>query len=494
MAVVPPDQFAFCGPTYLMPSAVLDCQRSINLYPDPGIASSKNAMGLTGRPGHSLFMTLPLSPVRALWPGHNRMFAVGGSHVYELKNDGTVLTDFGAMAGSTGVGPCHFVQNGGSTSFQLCVLDISSNKIYNVAGGTTTAVFNATAMEYLDGFQIAIATGASLNAAGNPNQINSSNFGDATTWNALNFIIRTDASDLTNGLAVLNGLLFIFGEKTTSIFYNAGNAGFPFSRVNGGEINLGCLAPQSIVKFYNTVMWLGSDGTGYGQVYMMRGMSPVRVSNAAIEFLLQSLGNSLGTLTQAVAYGYQEAGHTFYCLNLVNASYQPYAQLVYDLTTGLWHERAYAFMFPQSFASAPPFPSVFGGPPNMIGDGLSGSIYQASITLPNDDSTGVTRNPITYQRFAPHVTHDNLLHRYNRFELDFHGASATPTLDYSNNGGFSYLGLSTPLAQITSQVAPSSSTRFYTRQLGVSRDRAFAVTIVDNTNLIRIVNALLDLD
>lgn len=487
MAAVPPDAFPFCGPTYLAESPLIDCQRAINLYPSPGIASSKSRLGLIGRPGTSLFGTLTEGPVRQLWAGDNVLYGVGGTHFYNIDNSGISSLDFGAMAGSTGQGPAKVVQNGGSASFQLCVMDYSAAAIFNAnpAGPSMDLVFNAADMDYLDGFQVAIAAGASL-AGANPNQINTSNFGDATTWNALNFVIRTGTSDLTNGLATNNSLLYIFGQRALEVWYNAGNAGFPFARVNGGTINLGNLSTWGIVKFYNSILWLGADDRGYAQVYMINGTSPQRVSNPSIEFLLNQFSGS--QLNLAWAYGYQEQGHTFYVLNIpTDNTFSAFAlnSLVYDLTTGLWHERIYGTPWPCCFASLPSFALNA----NFVGDVGSGNMYYQALSFTSDDGS-----PVTYTRTSPHVTADNKVHRYNRFELDCDIGTAQPTLDYSNDGGRTFLGATIPLTQNPDAIAPGTFNRFYTWGTGISRDRVFKVTITDDTNPIRIANALLDVD
>src|SRR5581483_10931779 len=152
MPIVSPDVFPFCGPTYLAASPVIDAQRSINLYPEPGYVSSKTKMALIGRPGlkSPAFMTLPTSPARGLWAGNNRLFATGGTHFYEVSSVGGVTTDYGAMAGSSGKGPMQVIANG----TQLLAMDSSSQQIYNAdAGGPSmTPVFNGPALEYLDDF------------------------------------------------------------------------------------------------------------------------------------------------------------------------------------------------------------------------------------------------------------------------------------------------------------------------------------------------------
>ena len=426
--------------------------------------------------------------MRQLWAGDNRLFAVGGTHFYEVNSSIGTITDYGAMAGSTGQGPAKVVQNGGSAAFSLCVMDYSAGAIFNAntSGPSMDLVFNAADMDYLDGFQIAIAAGASL-AGANPNQINTSNFGDVTTWNALNYVIRTGTSDLTNGLATNNSLLYIFGQRALEVWYNAGNAGFPFARVNGGTINLGNLSTWGIVKFYNAVIWLGGDDRGYAQVYMINGTSPQRISNPSIEYLLGQYSGA--QLNLAWAYGYQENGHTFYVLNIpTDTTFSAFAltSVVYDLTIGLWHERVYGVPWPCCFASLP----GFGLTADFVGDVGSGNIYYQWLGYFNDNGSA-----INYKRVAPHVSRDNKAHRYNRFELDCDVGSATPTLDYSNDGGRSFQGLTIPLRiPGTPALAPGTFQRFFTLGTGISRDRVFAVSIGDDSNPIRIANALLDVD
>lgn len=491
MPTIPPEQFPFCGPSYLAASPVIDAQRSINLYPEPGYKSSKTAMGLIGRPGLFHFGTLANSPARSLWAGDNRLFAVGGTHFYEMTNAGTVMTDFGAMGLSLGTGPCQTISNAN----QLLVCDPFSTLIYyaNPAGPAMDTIMVGTALEYLDGFHVAIASGPTL-AGTNPNQINASNFLDAalpwngtdagTSWQASRFVLRTGAADLTTQLAVLNGQLWIFGQKTIEPWYNAGTPGFPFARMQGATINLGLLAPQTVAKFYNTVMWLGADDRGYAQVYMVQGLNPVRVSSFAIEQYLATF--PFQYLSQSTAFSYQENGHTFYILNLTNAGNFPVASLVYDLTTGLWHERAYGGAWPCCFASL----AGFGTVPNFVGDGYSGKILYQNASYASDDGQA-----ITYTRTAPHISGANKWIKYSRFELDGDFGTAAPTLDYSDNGGRTFGGRTIALRQAADQgrgtVSPTFR-RFFAMQLGRSRDRVFKVSITDSTNLIRIANAYVD--
>ena len=146
----------FGGPTYLAVSPVMDAERAINLYPEPGGAHSKSPMMLVGRPGllSPAFSTLSVGPVRGLFAGDERMFAVSNSHFYEVANSGAVLTDYGVMDAGSTLSPVQIVANG----TQILVMDYGANVIYNAntVGPTMDPVFAGRALEYLDGFYIAI--------------------------------------------------------------------------------------------------------------------------------------------------------------------------------------------------------------------------------------------------------------------------------------------------------------------------------------------------
>jgi hypothetical protein len=420
-----------------------------------------------------------------------------------VNPSGGVLADYGPLAGSGGVGYCTWAADGTA----LVIFDSSAAQIYNLlpGGPTSVLVIDGTALEYLDGFFIAIATAGSL-ATTNPCQINVSNNLDPSTWDPLNFVIRTGSPDLPVGLAVVNSLLWIFGQKNTEIWYDAGTVGFPFARANGGQLNLGCLSPGSIVKFLNCVMWLGGDDHGYPQIYMSQGMSAVRVSNPAIEFFLTSGGAGAGyipyvtELFKTVAYGYQEAGHTFYVLNLP-APWGPAGlggALVYDLTTGLWHER-YSNV-PEGIVH--PDPTTWGTPlacccasvatfgannqPIFVGDQYSGTIYLQGLQFWDDSSA-----PMLCRRTSPHVSDADRWITYDRFTLSCDVGNALPQLSYSNDGGKSFNNWTYGLQKAQDQGAPDTFQRFYAMQLGRSRDRVFNVDCIPTNQAIRFIDAYL---
>lgn len=490
--------FGFCGPTYQAESQVLDAQRCINLYPEPGYKTSKSGMALIGTPGLNGFMTLPTSPVRGLWAGNNRLFACAGTHVYEVSALGAVITDYGVIPNSTGGStPVKFEHDGS----HLIMLDPTCA---GSGGGLTGNIFNINpvgpaiqqvggaivcggGLTFLDDFIV------SLDVQTN-NRVNVSALGDGTTWNALNFIVRSGSSDLVTWLEQLNGQLWIFGQKNIEVWYNAGNPLFPFARVPGATLNIGLLSQYTVVRFQNTIMWLGTDDRGYAQVYMTQGTTPVRVSNWAIEQIIaarfRANGNNAAAFT---AFGYQEAGHTFFCLNASGAA-SALSTLAYDLTTGLWHERmtktggVQAAWRATCFASAPYFSTSSSGP-NFVGDFGNGNIYYMYLAATGDSGGNIIR-----QRMSPHVANKNQWLKHVALELDADIGTAQAQLLYSNDGGRTYPHSRAAIAASTDLGYGSLAGgfgRFKWWQLGRSRDRAYQIKIEDNANQIALINAYL---
>lgn len=470
----------FGGPTYLAVSPVMNAERAINLYPEPGNAESKSPMSLIGRPGMAAFSTLASTPVRCLFSGGGatgRLFAFSGTHVYEISSVGAVSVDYGSTGGSN-TGPGVLIANGN----QLLLCDGVNTFLVNPVGPAVTLVFAGRALEYLDGFYIALDNAADR-------KMNVSAYLDGTTWNALDTVERTGAADRAVQLAVLNSQLWIFGQKTTEIWYNAGNPLFPFARVPGATLNFGCVAPWSVAKFYNTIMWLGCDANGSTQVYMTQGMNPVRVSTPAIENMISGITQSApdGNLKDfefTIGYAYQEAGHTFYVLVMKTSHSTPLMTLVYDLTTGLWHERAYVGVWPITFASVPTFSfGVLGS--NFVGDALSGAVCIQSIGYPSDSGTA-----ITYTRTFPTMANMQKMVKYPLLQLDAAMGTATAGLEWSNDGGVTFPFSRTAISP-SAETSQGNAPRYMWRQLGQSRQRTFRIKTTSTTQLVRYVGAYL---
>ncbi len=140
-----------------------------------------------------------------------------------------------------------------------------------------------------------------------------------------------DAADVANAEGAPDNLvglindhreLQLYGTKTIEIWYNSGDADFPFSRQGNAFIERGCFDRRSIVKMDNSVYFYGDDRI----FYRLEGYSPIRVSTHAIEYALRNCSYVEGMT-------YSEEGHKFYIVNTDVGCYS------LDLATGLWHRR-----------------------------------------------------------------------------------------------------------------------------------------------------------
>jgi hypothetical protein len=155
---------------------------------------------------------------------------------------------------------------------------------------------------------------------------------DGLAVDPLDFASAEGSPDGLVSLIVSNREVWLFGTNSTEVWYDAGTADFPLQRIQGASNELGCVAPYSVAKMDNTVFWLGADARGRGMVYRANGYVGQRISTHAVEWQIQQYGN----LSDALAYTYQQDGHSFYVLIFPQAN----TTWVYDLATQSWHERA----------------------------------------------------------------------------------------------------------------------------------------------------------
>jgi hypothetical protein len=155
---------------------------------------------------------------------------------------------------------------------------------------------------------------------------------DCLSVDPLDFASAEGSPDGLISLIVDHREAWLFGTNSVEVWYDAGNADFPLQRIQGAFNEIGCIAPYSVAKLDNSLFWLGADARGRGVVYRANGYTGQRVSTHAVEWQIQQYGN----LSDALAYTYQQDGHSFYVLIFPTAN----TTWVYDAATQAWHERA----------------------------------------------------------------------------------------------------------------------------------------------------------
>lgn len=310
------------GSTYVARSVNAADARMVNLFPEIIPEAGKEPAFLNRAPGLKLEFTAGFGPIRGLWVLAGNLYVVSRDKLYKVT-PAYVVTLIGTVANTSG--PVSMADNG----TQLFVACNGPSYIYNantdVFQQITDADFpGAVTVGYLDGYFV-------FNEP-NSQKIWVTALLDGTSVDPLDFASAEGSPDGVVGIIVDHGQLWVYGTNSIEVWYNSGNADFPFSRIQGAFNELGCAAAYSIAKMDNGLFWLGKDARGQGMVYRANGYSGQRISTHAVEWHIQQYGD----LSDAIGYTYQQDGHSFYVLIFPSAD----TTWVYDVATQAWHERA----------------------------------------------------------------------------------------------------------------------------------------------------------
>jgi hypothetical protein len=153
---------------------------------------------------------------------------------------------------------------------------------------------------------------------------------DGTSWNALDFGTAESSPDSVVIPIVHKNQLFIAGSITIEGFQNVGGADFPFQR-SGLFFDKGVKSPFSMVKTPDSFMWIGNGENEAPAIWALAGNNTEKVSTKAIDEILQRLSDP--ELATVYGWSYGQQGHYFTGFTL------PDTTIVYDHTTGRWHDR-----------------------------------------------------------------------------------------------------------------------------------------------------------
>lgn len=309
------------GSTYVARSVNAADAKMVNMFPEITPDGGKEAAFLMRAPGLRKLTEVGFGPIRGLWQLGGYLYAVSGDTLYKIDSTYTA-TALGTVAQT---GPVSMADNG----TQIFIAANPQGYIYN----TSTNVFQqitdhdypgAVTVGYLDGYFV-------FNEP-NSQRIWITALLDGTSIDPLEFASAEGSPDGVVGILSTFREWWVFGTNSIEIWYDAGLLDFPFQRLQGGFIETGCAAAFSIAKMDNSIFWLGQDARGKGMVYRANGYSPVRISTHAVEWQIQQYSD----ISDAIAYTYQQDGHSFYVLIFPSAN----TTWVYDASTQAWHERA----------------------------------------------------------------------------------------------------------------------------------------------------------
>jgi hypothetical protein len=421
-------------------------------------------------------------PVRGTWelPNDTTALAVIGNTCYlvTIATPATstsfatlALTSVGTL--QTTYGPVHIRDN--NIGGYAVIVDGPYGYFYNIktrafAQITDPAFLGADTVAFIDGWWI-------FNQPGTQTfYTNGVQYG--ITFNASNFALKDSSAD--NLVAVFENKeqLWLIGDKTTEIWYDAGGQYFAFQRLVGTPIQAGCKAKHSVARFSSVgqdgIMWFGRSERGENVIVRTKGFAIDVVSTAAF-------GDEVATYpvtSDAQAYTYQEDTHEFYMLTFPTAD----VTWCYDSQSGLLHKRLSYDPYLQQFHRhrSNCFMNFQGM--RIVGDYQNGALYQLTRSVQTDAASW----PIWARRRSPHIWDKGQRGRVfmASLQVDFKpgvgnasglGVNPQAGLTISRDGGKTAgQRWPAPIGQIGQY-----KTRTMWRRLGFGRDNVVEIDVID---------------
>lgn len=289
------------------------------------------------------------------------------------------------------------------------------------------------------------------------------------------FALKDSSTDNLVTLQENNRELWLVGERTSEVWFNAGGANFAFQRIPGVGPQIGCSAVASITRCGQSLVWLAKNEQGENVVVATAQYNWERISTHAIEHAI----SQYPVVSDAIGYGYEEEGHLFYMLIFPTAD----TTWCYDFTSKLWHQRA----------SFDPSAGVFHrhrsncymdfGNVRIVGDYQTGQLLQMSRQFYTDSG-----NPLVCVRRVPHIWSKSNRERvfHSQFQVEFtpgaglqvgQGSNPQLMLRWSDDGGFTWGNQH----WVTIGKAGNTKNRAIFRLLGRARDRVYEASFSDPT-------------
>lgn len=413
--------------------------RLVNCFAEKADGDKRDDFALIPTPGLTEWAAVAAGPCRGGLVVAGVPYVVSGGNLYSVDNLGTE-TLIGAIPGT---GPVRMAAN----ATELCIAADGTGYVYSGGSLTTPLPFDVCDVLYIDGYILWVVDDSE--------QFFISALDDALTYDAADIASVEGLPDNIAGAINDHREIYFFGEVSTEIFYNSGNAAFPIERQGNAFIERGCLDRDSIVKIDNNVMFVGNDRI----VYNLAGYQPQRVSTHAIEYHLRNI-------TYARGFTYSLEGHQFYCLECDNGTF------VFDRATGAWHQRqSWDSTFWRCNGAVDAYGSL------MLTSREDGKLFTVSPDVHTEDG-----ETIAMDIYIPAIEQGRELVICHAFEMDCetgvgNSAAADPQvmLRYSDDGGHRW---SNEMWRTLGAIG-SYRTRAVWRKLGQFRTRQFHIRITD---------------
>lgn len=380
----------FTGGTYKALSSYIAADQAINVYTETrDVPGSAKQATLYGTPGLKRFLTVASIGGRGWFSQDGQTWTVVGDTLYEIDVETETATSRGTVQNDGTL--CSFASNGQGgdqlgivSAGHFYVLDLTTDVLTEV----TLPFSNAGMIAFLDGYGLI-------------NQVDSpivwyTNLEDFTVIDALDFFARSGTSDNITAIAVTRDRVWTIGNKTTTQFYDSGDADTPFLPYPGTTVRVGIIAAQSLIVFNDILYWIAQSDSGVATVVRATDPSTETISTPPIALFLDNCPSLADA--ELLAYGEQE--HIFIAMTCPSST-DDVKTYVYDEREQLWHaragwdERTGTYTRWRSRGCVESTGNVF------VGDYANGHLYTLNHDTYTDNGTMIMR-----ERIAPYASND----------------------------------------------------------------------------------------
>lgn len=432
----------------------------VNMYAEKSMKQGISPFVIYQCSGLTEFCNTGDKPILALYTASNGIiYAITNKKLYQV-NENKTFAELGTFSGDGLTDYVSVACNG----FAMIFVDGVRAFTYAFDTHTLTEITSQTGMYpsntvvFMDGYFI-------FNRAGTGQFFITQLY--STTTDPLDFATAESAPDDTIAIETFSNQLWLFGTKTIEIWYNSGDALFPFTRVSGGVLNRGCLSAFSVKKESSALYFVGDDGVVYA--IQQNSYVPQKISTYAVE-------KDINGETVSYSYAFTEFGHRFYMLHLLGSE----KTWCFDVTSGFWHERQSTvinetFLVPEKKRHISKcYTEGYGL--KFVGSRLDGKIFYLDATTAKDDEQVMAREIVSTPIYK-----DNEWLKCYAFEMvaeiTIKGTlSPLAILQWSDDTAFWSDGTQMAVGELG-----NNNLRYVARRLGRFRNRSFRITITDDT-------------
>ena len=315
---------------------------------------------------------------------------------------------------------------------------------------------------------------------------------------SLAFSSKDGAPDDLVSMIVDHREVYLLGETSSEVWVDSGLFPFAFQRIPGTSTQHGIAAKFSVARLGNSFAYLSKNIRGDGQIMMMNGYTPTRISNHAVENSIE--GAEIG---DARAWTYLIEGHEVYVISFPTID----LTWAYDIATGMWHKWLWVDTKNVFHRHRGNCHTHFANM-NLVGDWENGQIYMLDPNVYTDNGGEIRR-----VRRAPHLVSDFQRQYFSELQILFQpgvgltgnvvgstsptngvagvgvaglavagqnnlatsGADPQAMLRWSNDGGSTWSNEHWTSIGVQGRY----KNRAIWRRLGMARDRVFEVVVTD---------------